>query len=90
MEEWKVPGSKLGKQARLPQIAGVFRKRHRKLLSGVYARGSKISHTGTPNIYNNNNNNGRNGSFLYVAGYLVEERRRWPEITASPRGQCSK
>ena len=25
-----------------------------------------------------------------VAGYLVEERRRWPVITASPRGQHSK
>ena len=25
-----------------------------------------------------------------VAGYLVEERRRWPVINASPRGQCSK
>ena len=24
------------------------------------------------------NNNGRNGSFFYVAGYLIEERRRWP------------
>ena len=36
------------------------------------------------------NNNGRNGSFFYVAGYLIEERRRWPVITASPRGQCSK
>ena len=23
------------------------------------------------------------------AGYLMEERRRWPVITASPRGQCS-
>ena len=34
-------------------------------------------------------NNGRNGSF-YVAGYLIEEMRRWPVITASPRGQCSK
>ena len=34
-------------------------------------------------------NNGRNGSFN-VAGYLIEERRRWPVITASPRGQCSK
>ena len=34
-------------------------------------------------------NNGRNGSF-YVAGYLIEERRRWPVITAPPRGQCSK
>ena len=22
-----------------------------------------------------------------VAGYLIEERRRWPVITASPRGQ---
>ena len=39
---------------------------------------------------NNNNNNGRNGSFFYVAGYLIEERRRWPVITASPRGHCSK
>ena len=38
---------------------------------------------------NNINNNGRNGSF-YVAGYLIEERRRWPVITASPQGQCSK
>ena len=37
-----------------------------------------------------NNNNGRNGSFFYVAGYLIEERRRWPVITASPQGQCSK
>ena len=25
-----------------------------------------------------------------VAGYLIEERRRWPVIIASPRGQCSK
>ena len=25
-----------------------------------------------------------------VAGYLIEERRRWPVISASPRGQCSK
>ena len=24
-----------------------------------------------------------------VAGYLIEERRRWPVITASPRGQYS-
>ena len=32
---------------------------------------------------------GRNGSFFYVADYLIEERRRWPVITASPRGQCS-
>ena len=31
-----------------------------------------------------NNNNGRNGSFFYVAGYLIEERRRWPVITTSP------
>ena len=27
---------------------------------------------------------------FYVAGYLIEERRRWPIITASPRGQCSQ
>ena len=27
---------------------------------------------------------------FYAAGYLIEERRRWPVITASPRGQCSK
>ena len=27
---------------------------------------------------------------FYVAGYLIEERRRWPIITASPRGKCSK
>ena len=27
---------------------------------------------------------------FYMAGYLIEERRRWPVITASPRGQCSK
>ena len=27
---------------------------------------------------------------FYVAGYLIEERRIWPIITASPRGQCSK
>ena len=29
-------------------------------------------------------------ALFYVAGYLIEERRRWPLITASPRGQCSK
>ena len=28
--------------------------------------------------------------FFNVAGYLKEERRRWPVITASPRGQHSK
>ena len=27
---------------------------------------------------------------FYMAGYLIEERHRWPVITASPRGQCSK
>ena len=27
---------------------------------------------------------------FYVARYRIEERRRWPVITASPRGQCSK
>ena len=27
---------------------------------------------------------------FYVAGYLIEERHRWPVITSSPRGQCSK
>ena len=27
---------------------------------------------------------------FYVAGYLIEERRIWPVITASPRGRCSK
>ena len=27
---------------------------------------------------------------FYVAGYLIEEKHRWPVITASPRGQCSK
>ena len=27
---------------------------------------------------------------FYVAGYLIEERRRWLVITASPRTQCSK
>ncbi len=27
---------------------------------------------------------------FYVAGYLIEERRRWTVITASPRGQRSK
>ena len=35
-------------------------------------------------------NNRRNGSFFYVASYLIEEGRRWPIITASPRGQCTK
>ena len=35
-------------------------------------------------IWHGINNNGRNGSFFYVAGYLIEERRRWPVITASP------
>ena len=25
-----------------------------------------------------------------VAGYIIEERRRWPVITAFPRGQRSK
>ena len=28
--------------------------------------------------------------FFNVAGYLIEERRRWPIINASPRGQSSK
>ena len=37
----------------------------------------------------NININRRNGS-CNVAGYLIEERRRWPVITASPRGQYSK
>ena len=27
---------------------------------------------------------------FYVAIYLIEERCRWPVITASPRGKCSK
>ena len=27
---------------------------------------------------------------IIMAGMLTEERRRWPIITASPRGQCSK
>ena len=27
---------------------------------------------------------------FYLSGYLIEERRRWPLITVSPRGQCSK
>ena len=29
-------------------------------------------------------------SVFNVAGYLIEERRRWPVITASPRGQYTK
>ena len=37
-------------------------------------------------IYNNNNNIAEMAVFN-VAGYLIEERRRWPVITASPRGQ---
>ena len=27
---------------------------------------------------------------VYVAGYIIEERRRWSVITASARGQCPK
>ena len=27
---------------------------------------------------------------FHMAGYLIEERRRWPVIIASPRGQCSE
>ena len=38
---------------------------------------------------NNNNNNGRNGSCLTWLA-TSEERRRWPVISASPRGQCFK
>ena len=38
---------------------------------------------------NNNNNNGRNGSCLTWLATSLEERRRWPIINASPRGQCS-
>ena len=30
------------------------------------------------------------GMAVVLRGYLIEERRRWPIITASPRGQCSK
>ena len=41
-------------------------------------------------IMNKYNNIGRNGSFFNVAGYLIEERCRWPIINASPRGQSSK
>ena len=41
------------------------------------------------NNNSNNNNNGRMAVFN-VAGYLMEERRIWPIIKASPRGQCSK
>ena len=43
-------------------------------------------------VNENNNNIGRNGSYLtwLASGYLIEERRRWSVITASPRGQCSK
>ena len=26
---------------------------------------------------------------FYVAGHLIEEKRSWPVITASPQGQCS-
>ena len=33
------------------------------------------------NNNDNNKNNSRNGSFFNVAGYLIEERRRWPVIT---------
>ena len=43
---------------------------------------------------NNNNNNNNNiaemALFLNAAGYLIEERRRWPVITASRRVQHSK
>ena len=42
---------------------------------------------------NSSNNNGRKCSCLsWLAGYLIEERRRWLIIIASPRGQilCSK
>ena len=44
-------------------------------------------------LYNNNNNNNNNiakMAVFSVAGYLIEERRRWPVITASPRRQYSK
>ena len=39
--------------------------------------------------YNNNNNiiMSPKKAVFNVAGYLIEERRRWPVITASPRGQ---
>ena len=30
------------------------------------------------------------GLAVFLRGWLIEERRRWPVITASPRGQCSK
>ena len=31
------------------------------------------------------------GMAVFLRGrYLIEERRRWPVNTASPRGQCSK
>ena len=36
------------------------------------------------------NNIGRNGSYLTWLATSLEERRRWPVITASPRGLCSK
>ena len=42
------------------------------------------------NNNNNNNNIAKMAVFFNVAGYLIEERRRWPVITASRRGQHSK
>ena len=45
-----------------------------------------LSRTGN---YNNNNNIAEMAVFN-VAGYLIEERRIWPVITASPQGQYSK
>ena len=36
---------------------------------------------------NKNNNNIAEMAVFNVAGYLIEERRRWSVITASPRGQ---
>ena len=61
-------------------------------------RRKACSHIGDPvgktmekhNTNNDNNNNGRMAVFN-VAGYLIEERRRWPILNdASPRGQCYK
>ena len=51
---------------------------------------SLYNNNNNTNNNNNSNNNGQNVSFFNVAGYLIEERRRWPIINASPRGQCSK
>ena len=61
------------------------------ILFYIYAHVTRMMRMLDDENNNNNNNIIMAGMAVFnVAGYLIEERRRWPVITASPRGQYSK